>query len=265
MESTPKDSWATGPSYEYFMGRWSRLIAGVFLKWLTPLPGLNWLELGCGTGALSEAVLAHGSPASVLAIDPSAEYIAFARLKIPDSRITFQVGDAVTLPLLPHAMDMAVSGLALNFIPEPVPALQAVGCAIKSGGTLAFYVWDYGGRMDMLRYFWDSVTALDPDARSLDEGIRFPICRPDALTHLCVESGLNNIEVNGIETAMTFPDFNDYWSPFLGDQGPAPGYVARLEASGRKALENHLRATLPFREDGSLSLVARAWAVRATP
>lgn len=264
-KSTVKESWATGPSYEYFMGRWSRLIARSFLKWLAPRPGLKWLDIGCGTGALSEMILAHGSPASILAVDPSAEYIEFAKLKHPDSRIVFQVGDATNLPPLHHRMNMTVSGLALNFIPEPANALRAMRRVLQPDGILAFYVWDYGGKMEMLRYFWDSVVALDPQARSLDEGLRFPMCQPDALTHLCMEAGLHNIEVVGIEASMTFPDFDDYWSPFLGGQGPAPGYVAQLDVSRRKALEDHLRAALPFREDGSLSLAARAWAVRAAP
>jgi hypothetical protein len=129
---------------------------------------------------------------------------------------------------------------------------------------IALYVWDYGGKMEMLRHFWDSAVALDPRAHAVDEGVRFPICQPDALKHACEEAGLHRIEVSGIEAVMTFSDFADYWSPFLGGQGPAPGYVAGLDVTGRTALEEHLRTTLPFREDGSLSLVARAWAVRAT-
>ncbi len=214
---------------------------------------------------MSGIILTHGSPASLLAIDPSSEFLEFARLNLPDSCIIFHVGDAANIPPLPHAMDLAVSGLALNIVLQPVLALQGLSRTLSSGGMLAFYVWDYGGRMDMLRYFWDSAVALDPHASSFDEGIRFPMCKPDAFKQLCIESGLNNIEVTGIESAMIFSDFHDFWSPFLGGQGPAPSYVAQLDATGRKALEEHILASLPFREDGSLSLAARAWAVRATP
>jgi ubiquinone/menaquinone biosynthesis C-methylase UbiE len=253
-----------GQPYEKFMGRWSRLIAHAFIQWLSPPPALRWLDIGCGTGALSETILERASPASVLAIDPSEEFIAFAKHKLADPRITFWVGDAVRLPTDAPAMDMAVSGLVLNFIPEPVSALRAIRRALQLDGMIALYVWDYGGKMEMLRYFWDSVVALDPDAYAWDEGIRFPICQPDALTQVCTEAGLHPIEVRGLEVSMTFTDFADYWSPFLGGQGPAPGYVAGLGMTGRTALEDHLRATLPFREDGSLSLAARAWAVQAT-
>src|SRR5512134_1976222 len=146
-KTASKDSWASGSAYENFMGRWSRLIASAFLKWLAPRPGLDWLEIGCGTGALSEIILADGSPASVFAVDPSAEFIEFAKHKLPDARIIFQVGDAINLPPFPHLMDLAVSGLALNFIAEPAIALRAMSRALQPDGALAFYVWDYGGKM----------------------------------------------------------------------------------------------------------------------
>lgn len=115
----------------------------------------------------------------------------------------------------------------------------------------------------MLRYFWDSAAALDPHARALDEGVRFPVCQPEALTQICVDAGLRHIEVTVLDIDMQFANFADYWSPFIGGQGPAPGYVMMLGVNERKALEKHLRATLPFREDGSIGLVARAWGVRA--
>jgi len=258
------DPWLAGQPYEYFMGRWSRLIARAFIEWLSPSPALRWLDLGCGTGALSQTILTLASPASILAVDPADAFIAFAKHTMTDARITFQVGDALNLPADAHDLQMAVSGLVLNFIPEPVTALRALRQGLQPDGMIALYVWDYGGKMEMLRHFWDSVVTLDPDARTLDEGVRFPICQPDALSEVFVEAGLKHVEVEGLEAIMTFSDFDDYWSPFLGGQGPAPGYVAGLDATGRARLEKHLYAALPIREDGSLNLVARVWAVRAT-
>jgi SAM-dependent methyltransferase len=256
------DSWSGASAYEHFMGRWSHLIAKSFIEWLAPRPDLRWLDIGCGTGALSETILAQAAPKSILAVDPSAQFIEFAKLNLSDSRVAFHVGEALNLPQLSHGLDVAVSGLALNFIPEPVRALQAMRQALGPKGVIAFYVWDYSGKMEMLRYFWDSARALDSRARPLDEGLRFPLCQPDALRQLCEDANLQNIEVNSIEAATIFHDFDDYWSPFLGGQGPAPSYVSQLDTPGRLALEQHLRASLPFQQDGSIHLVARAWAVR---
>lgn len=258
------DPWAAGQPYERFMGRWSRLIARVFIDWLSPPPAVHWLDIGCGTGALSETILASCMPARVLAVDPSDAFIAFAQRQIADPRVTFRVGDAFHLPAEAHSIDLAVSGLVLNFIPAPATALRAIRQALKPDGAIALYVWDYGGKMEMLRYFWDSVVALDPRAQTLDEGVRFPICQPDPLRQVCAEAGLDHIEVQALEAILTFADFADYWSPFLGGQGPAPGYVAGLETTRRILLEEHLRTRLPFDDDGSLRLAARVWAVRAS-
>jgi 2-polyprenyl-3-methyl-5-hydroxy-6-metoxy-1,4-benzoquinol methylase len=261
----PSDPWLAGQPYEHFMGRWSRLIARAFVHWLSPAPEQRWLDIGCGTGALSEAILTLAMPASVIAIDPSAAFIEFAQHRLADPRMTFEVGSVLDLPATAYPPDIAVSGLVLNFLPNPVTALQGIRHAVKPEGTIALYVWDYGGKMEMLRYFWDSVVALNPGARALDEGTRFPICHPEALARACNEAGLHHTEVNALEATMTFADFADYWSPLLGGQGPAPAYVATLGVADRTALEEHLRATLPLNEDGSISLVARAWAVRAAP
>lgn len=257
------DPWLTGPPYERFMGRWSRVIARRFIEWLSPLPELRWLDFGCGTGALSETILLMAKPVSVLGLDPSPAFIAFARERLADTRISLQVGSARDLPIDTHSFDIAVSGLVLNFIPEPGIALQTICRGLRPGGMSALYVWDYGGKMEMLRYFWDSAAALDPQARVLDEGNRFPQCQPDELKKICVEAGLHDIEIGALEAPMPFTDFDDYWSPFLGGQGPAPGYVAGLGIPERKNLETRLRTELPFQKDGSLHLVARAWAVRA--
>jgi hypothetical protein len=124
------------------------------------------------------------------------------------------------------------------------------------------YVWDYAGKMQMMRHFWNAVTALDPVARDLDEGRRFPICSPDALTNLFQNMGLSNVQVYPIDISTEFKDFNDYWSPFLGGQGPAPGYAISLSEERRARLRERVYNSLPFALDGSIPLVARAWAVR---
>jgi len=262
MQSDPADPWAAGAPYEQFMGRWSRPIARAFIDWLALPSGMHWLDLGCGTGALSETILAQAAPASVVGVDPSEGFIAHARRAITDPRASFHTGDALRLPPLSRPLQAAVSGLVLNFIPDPLAALQALFQVLRPGGTLAVYVWDYAEGMQMLRYFWDSAAALDPRARDLDEGVRFPLCRPEALTALFRRTGLSGVEVNSLEVTTPFAGFDDYWQPFLGGQGPAPGYVSQLPPAARDALEVHLRATLPIRADGSFTLGARAWAVR---
>jgi hypothetical protein len=132
----------------------------------------------------------------------------------------------------------------------------------RAGGTVGAYVWDYGDGMEMIRSFWDAAVALDPAAAELDEGPRFPLCRPGPLRGLWEEAGLRAVEVRGIAVPTRFRDFDDFWEPFLGGQGPAPGYCLALPPERREALRERLRRALPAAADGSLELSARAWAVK---
>jgi len=259
--------WASGEAYEPFIGRWSRLVAREFVAWLAIATGRRWLDVGCGTGGLSQTILTiltTSAPTEIKAIDRSEGFIAYARQKIDDERISFQVGDAQALPLDDASYDVAVSGLVLNFVPQPDRMVAEMLRCVKSAGTVALYVWDYAGKMELLRYFFDSVIALNPADIEHDEGRRFPICQPDALAALFRDAGLQNIEARAIDVPTHFRDFDDYWSPFLGGQGVAPVYVVSLSEGERARLREHLRAKLPVASDGSIHLVARAWAIKGT-
>jgi SAM-dependent methyltransferase len=181
---------------------------------------------------------------------------------VPDARARFQVGDAQSLPLATASVDASVSGLALNFVPQPPRAVSEMARVTRGGGIVAAYVWDYSGRMELMRHFWDAAVALDPAARDLDEGRRFPICQPARLTELLAQAGLHDVDARPIDIRTDFRDFDDYWSPFLGGQGPAPGYAMSLDEARRSALRDRVRAALPVAPDGAIHLIARAWAVR---
>jgi hypothetical protein len=132
--------------------------------------------------------------------------------------------------------------------------------AVRTGGRIALYVWDYAGKMQMMRHFWDAALALDP-ALTQDEAQRFPICNPEPLTSLFGRAGLSQVETRPIEIQTRFKDFDDYWSPFLGGQGPAPSYTMSLSEERRTALRQRIQAGLPVAPDGSIPLTARAWAI----
>ncbi len=253
--------WGIGVSYEPYIGRWSRLVAPEFLKWLNQSPGLAWLDVGCGTGALSQTILDITAPASLKGIDASAGYIAHTRQIITDPRAGFEVADAQSLPFEDRTFDATVSALVLNFVPQPNLMISEMVRVTRSGGTVALYLWDYAGEMQLIRHFWNAAVALNPAAHSRDEGVRFPICQPDPLQKLFIEAGLQSVEVRAIDVPTIFRDFDDYWSPFLGGQGPAPAYAMSLREAERAALYEHLRSHLPVAPDGSIPLIARAWAV----
>lgn len=256
------DTWERGSPYEYYVGRWSRQVAPAFLAWLDLPARLRWLDVGCGTGALSAAIIDHCAPASVTGVEPSAGFLATAAENLA-GRAVLHPGDACALPLADGAVDVAVSGLVLNFIPDLPAALAEIARVTADGGTVAAYVWDYAGRMDLMRHFWAAAAELDAQAAALDEGVRFPLCRPEALRSRFAAAGFARIEVTALDIPTRFAGFEDYWQPFLGGQGPAPAYAMSLEAGARERLREALRSRLAVAADGSIALTARAWAVRA--
>lgn len=257
------DSWERGSPYEQYVGRWSRRVAPLFLSWLNIPVGRRWLDVGCGTGALSAAIVDRCSPASVDGVEPSEGFLKTAKENLA-GRVALQQGSATAIPLGDASVDVVVSGLVLNFVPDQPAALLEMSRVTSKAGTVAAYVWDYAGRMDLMRFFWDAAVELDPDASKLDEGVRFPQCRPEALEKLLASAGLQRVEVRAIDIPTLFASFEDYWQPFLGGQGPAPAYAMSLDETARARLRDRIRERLPTQADGSISLTARAWAARAS-
>ena len=260
--SSAADRWAEGDAYEPYMGRWSRLIAAEFIKWLSLPPKLAWIDVGCGTGALSGTIIHNARPRTLLGIDQSKAFVGFARQRLGADGIEFISGSAEKIDGNDASFDAAVSGLVLNFVPRPDAAAAEMLRVTRPGGTVAAYVWDYAGKMELIRYFWDAAAELDSAAAAADEGKRFPLCLPGALKQLFGSAGLRSLEEKTIEVATVFKNFNDYWSPFLGGQGPAPGYAMSLSEERRNELRKRLEARLPIEGDGFIRLIARAWAVK---
>jgi ubiquinone/menaquinone biosynthesis C-methylase UbiE len=256
------DSWASGRSYENYVGRWSRLVAADFLAWLAVPPGARWLDVGAGPGVLTAAVLVDRSPREVVGVEPSDSFREYAAAEVPDPRVSFRAGSAAALPVDDDAFDVVVSGLVLNFVPDRPAALTEMRRVARPGGTVAGYVWDYPGEMQLMTHFWAAAVALDPDAVSLDEAARFDFCRPEPLRALFTDAGLTGVDVGEIVVPTDFDTFDAYWTPFLGGTGTAPAYAMSLSEDPRTRLRDAVQARLPVRDDGSIHLTARAWAVR---
>ena len=261
---TPTGSWVGAEAYEAYVGRWSRLVAPRFLEWLGVPEGRRWLDVGCGTGALSQAILVACGPAELVGVDPSRPFVAHAATRVVDARASFRQGDAQHLPVEDGSFDAVVSGLVLNFVPDQPAALREMRRAARPGGVVAAYVWDYAEGMQLMTYFWDAAVVEAPEAGALREDRRFAMCRPDPLRELFLDAGLADVAVQEIVVPTAFADFDDYWAPFLGGQGPAPAYAMALPEEDRAALRERLRDGLPVEVDGSIRLTARAWAVRGS-
>jgi len=250
-------------AYERFMGRWSRLVAPLFVDF-TDLPdGGRVLDVGSGTGSLAFAIAERNVRARVLGIDPSKEYVTYANSRNPfPDRASFQVGDAQQLDFPDASFDAGLSLLVFNFIPDPKKALLEVRRITKSGGKLSAAVWDYGAGMRMLRTFWDAAVSIDAGAERLDEK-RMPLCHAGELSDLWRQGGLENVREQPIDITMRFKSFVDYWDAFLLGQGPAGSYVGSLDRDKLQALRSEVKRRLSLSaEDAPLALPARVWSVR---
>jgi ubiquinone/menaquinone biosynthesis C-methylase UbiE len=266
MANVPGPSvWQGADAYEAYMGRWSRPMAQAFLAWFAVSNAGNWLDVGCGTGALTAAVLDAANPITVVGVDPSTEFLGTAQALVSDPRTRFEVGDACALPVATGGFDAVVAGLVLNHVPDPAPAVAELVRAARAGGAVGAYVWDYSGEMQLMRYFWDAVAATDPDAATHDPRAHYHICQPDPLAAQFRTAGLKDVEVDAIDLPMRFRDLDDFWRPHTMT-GPAAvqRYVSALDDERRAALRERLRIMLPIAADGTIDLNGRAWAVRGT-
>jgi SAM-dependent methyltransferase len=264
-DATRAHVWGNTATYEAYMGRWSRPVAEAVLAWLRLPPGLSWLDVGCGTGALTEAILATADPREVVGVDPSADFLATAEGQIADPRVRFAVADAAALPVPGDAYDVVIAGLVLHFVPDPPPAIREMMRAARRGGTVTAYVWDFAGERQFTRYFWRAATDLNPAATAQDPSRQMSLCQPEPLAALFAGAGLQAVTVQAVVVPTLFRDFDDYWQPhLLSGSSPAQRYVALLGDAQRTALRERLHAMLPKDADGSLPLLGHVWAVRGT-
>jgi SAM-dependent methyltransferase len=201
----------------------------------------------------------------VVGIDRSNGFLVVAaRRAAGDPRLAWQRGDAQNLPFPDEAFDVAVAGLVLNFVHDRTRMVSEMARVVRRGGTVALYVWDHGGRMQPISHFWAAATMVDPSAAEQDERRRFfAVCRPEPLRAMFAAAGLRGVATRAIDVPVVFPDFEDYWQPFLaGNSGPAPSYCAAIGRDKRSDLRALLEQRLPRRDDGSIPLSARAWAAR---
>lgn len=252
--------FSDGAAYERFMGRWTRAAGTVFLDWVAPPSAARWLDLGCGTGVFTELVVETRSPATVVAVDPSAAQIEVARKKPVAQRVDFRVADAQTLPFSNGAFDIVASALVINFIPDRPRALAEMSRVCHPGGVIAGYVWDFAaqrGPSSPIRFGLQQVGAEPPPAPGTEDS------RLEALTSLFAGAKLTDIATKTIDVTMSFPDFNDFWQSQTPGYSPTGKTLAALSKTDREKVIASVRAKLPAGPDGSIIHSARANAIKA--
>jgi SAM-dependent methyltransferase len=242
-------------AYEKAMGRWSRRLAPLLIRFGGLSDGDRVLDVGCGTGSLTLTWPEIANIAGVTGIDLTEPYLESARARNTDRRISFQQADARALPFEDNSFDRAFSMLVLQFIPDAARAVTEMRRVVRPGGTVTAAVWDVYGGMPSARMMWDIAAVLDP---SIERPLFRPLSAPNELANQWRELGLLDVEQTSLLIRMEYSAFDDYWLP-LTSEGPVAQFVAALAASTRATLTEHVRrAYLANLPDGPRSFACVA-------
>jgi SAM-dependent methyltransferase len=244
-------------SYDRYMGRYSDLLAPALISFAGAGPGLRALDVGCGPGALTEALAGRLGGANVAAADPSESLLAACADRVPGADVRLAAAEA--LPWPDATFDVVLSQLVMNFLRDADFGLQEMCRVVRAGGAVACCTWDYSGGMQMLRTFWEAALELDPNAP--DEGRVMPYCSEDELAGLWARNGLDEVETSALDVMADYADFEDYWIPFTLGGAPGGAYYASLDPERRQQLRRSCFGRLGA-PDGPFTLAARAFAVR---
>jgi SAM-dependent methyltransferase len=247
-----------GDSYERYMGAWTRSVGELFLDWLSPPPGLRWIDIGCGTGAFTELLVERVSPAEIAGIDPSEAQLAFARTRLPPPVAQFRQGDAMALPYPDGRFDAAVMALVIFFVPDPAKGVAEMVRVAAPGGIIAAYAWDLAGA---------GLPAEPVHAAMREMGIAYPLppsaqaSRREALEALWTAAGLDGVETREFAVQRTFADFDEFWAIHIKTPNIRP-VLSGLPAQDQERLRERVRARLGAQRPGPITRTARANAVK---
>ena len=266
--STPDQSSyhaSDGDAYEIFLGRWTRRLAEALIDFARFPETGDLLDAGCGTGALASRMVARWCGRRVVGIDIAPSYIDFAQRRVGDLGPSFDVGDVCHLPYTDASFAGVASQLILNFVGDPDQAVREMRRVTQPGGVVAAAIWDFRGGLVYQHLFWNIAALLDPEAGIIrDRLFSTPLALPDGLIRLFASGGFLQPERGSLTVRMDYADFDDYWRPLLGGQGPVGTYAAGLPPERRTRIEEAVRrAYLAGGPDGPRSMTATAWAVRA--
>lgn len=243
-------------AYGRHVGRYGRSLSLAHVAAAGVRPSDHVLDVGCGPGALTSVLAEIAGADHVAAVDPSASFVEECRRRVPGADVRLGTGEE--LPDFGRSFDVVLSQLVVNFMADAEAGVRAMRAAAREGATVASCVWDYGGRMLMLRAFWDAALEVDPEAP--DERA-MPHCSPEALADLWQRCGLTDVETGELVAHADYEDFDDFWAPFPMGLGPSGAYCVSLDDGRREALREacYRRLGAP---GGSFALSARAWFVR---
>lgn len=238
-------------AYGRFMGRYSEPLGVETVTLLDISPGQRALDVGCGPGALTAALVAQLDAANVSAVEPSAPFFAAAQERFPD--VDIRHASAEDLPFDDATFDVTVGQLVVNFFSDTVAGLREMRRVTRSGGVIAASVWDLAGERAPLSTFWRAAREFDPAV--VDES-GTPGARQGQLVELFTAAGIADAREHTLTVRVPYRDVDEWWQTYTLGVGPAGSYVATLDEAQRAELRARCAAKFP---DGPFVIEASAW------
>jgi SAM-dependent methyltransferase len=250
---------ASAAAYDRHVGRYGPQLASALIAFAEVAPGMRVLDVGCGPGALAEALAERLGRVNVCGADPSEAFVQACRERVPG--IEAVVAPAEGLPFADAAFDAALSQLVVNFMDDAEAGVREMTRVTRPGGIVASCVWDYAGEMTLLRAFWDAAREVDPDRGAADdEAVVMHWCGDGELAGLWRAAGLQDVRFAPLVVRAAYADFEDLWSPLPTGIAPSGTFCASLDDRRRAVLHDAYRLRLGV-ADEPFELTARAWAV----
>jgi ubiquinone/menaquinone biosynthesis C-methylase UbiE len=243
----------SGDAYDRFMGRYSRELAPVFADFGGVEAGQTALDVGCGSGVLTEELARRLGGGRVGAVDPSALVEACAE-RVPEADVRRAAVES--LPWPDDSFDAALAQLVIHFLEEPEIGVAEMQRVTRPGGIVAASTWDFPEMM-LLRLFWQSARAVIPAA----EAESLPYGTAEQLEQLWADVGFEAVEADSLEVSSRYESFDELWASFGHRVGPAGQYLASLDEDEQELIRREYLQRLGNPEEG-FTLGARAWAVR---
>lgn len=246
-----------GAEYERAVGAWSQIAGDVFLDWLSPAPGLRWLDVGCGNGAFTEQILRRCAPTEVQALDPSEGQLAYARTRLGTARALFSQGSATDLPFEDKRFDAACMALVISFVPDPGRSVREMARVVRPGGTVATYMWDQVGDGSPIEPIFVELRSMGVET-TLPPSVH--ASRLETLQRLWVTAGLEDVKSCTITVQRRFDSAESFWDSSTGI-GTIRPTLDRMAPEARAELKARLLARIAPAGGGPVTLSARANAI----